>query len=343
MRWTNQQIWILAGLLGLIACVSSDAGSHSQAAPEPYDLELPEAFPAVPIPDDNPLTEAGIALGRHLFFDPQLSKDQSLSCASCHKPEFAFADTVAVSEGVHPDRPGRRNAPSLANVAYQHKLFMEGGVPSIELAVIAPMSEASEMDVDMALAIERLKANEEYVALAESAYGQEIDMRVITWALASYQRTLISGNSAFDRYKAGETNVISQSAVRGWQHFQRLGCSACHSGHLFSNQSYFNIGLSDSYTDPGLGRLTDKPEDEGKFKVPSLRNVALTAPYMHDGSLATLDEVIDHFASGGSAHPNKSMMIRGFEISDQEKAELIAFLESLSDSAFISQHSQVSL
>jgi cytochrome c peroxidase len=302
----------------------------------PYHLDIPMGFDPMPIPDDNPLTVEGVELGKKLFYDPILSSDYNMSCAGCHLQEYAFADTVPISRGAHHEHIGTRNSPSLANVGYLKALFSEGGVPSLELQVLAPMGEKSEMDLQIRDAVSRMKEIPEYVDLAKRAYDREIDPWVITHALASFQRTLISGDSPFDRYYyQGKEEAISQAAKNGWKRFQALNCNACHSGFLFTGQGFFNIGLYEEYEDTGRGRLHDDPKDIGKFKVPSLRNVALTAPYMHDGSLETLDEVLDHFASGGKDHPNKSSLVRGFELDSVARGELLAFLESLTDKNFI--------
>lgn len=337
---------LTAYLLFLATVTSCTTAEIKDIGPTPLVLAIPAGFPDMKIPADNPMTVEAVALGRELFFDPILSKDYSISCASCHFPDHAFSDTVAVSAGVHQDRLGNRNAYGLGNVGFLEALFMEGGVPSLELQVLAPMGERSEMDLQIRDAVSRMNEIPEYVDLAKKAYDREIDPWVITSALAAYQRTLISGDSPFDRYYyEGQENAIDAEAKAGWEHFQALNCTACHSAPLFTNQGYFNIGLYEAYDDPGRGRLTDKPEDHGKFRVPSLRNVSLTAPYMHDGSLKDLSSVIDHFASGGFAHLNKSSLIHGFAISEEEKGELIAFLESLTDSSFVhnSDHLPVTL
>ena len=325
---------------------SCDISEPENTGPVPYHLHTPEGFPDMEIPSDNPMTVEAVELGRELFFDPMLSMDYSVSCASCHFPAYAFSDTVAVSPGVHKDRVGKRNAYSLANVGYLKALFMEGGVPSLELQVLAPMGERSEMDLQISEAVERMKKNELYVSLTEQAYGREVDPWVITRALAAYQRTLVSGDSPFDHFLyKNDQDAITAEAKAGWELFQSYKCASCHKGHLLTDQGFYNIGLYQEYNDPGRGRLTDDPKDHGKFRVPSLRNVALTAPYMHDGSLETLDAVIDHFASGGENHPNKSDSIGSFELEEKEKEAMIAFLNSLTDSTFLynKEHLPISL
>lgn len=334
--WIELLVILMAGL------VSCDNGKVEPYIPEPYHLDIPKGFDEMPIPEDNPMTYEAVELGQALFFDPILSNNQSLSCASCHLLGNAFADTLPVSPGVHEDRIGNRNSPSLANVGYLEKLFMEGGVPSLEMQVLAPLGERSEMDLNLPDAVERISKIPRYVDLAKKAYDREVDPWVLTRAIAAYQRTLISGDSKFDQYRYhGKKDAISAEAIKGWDLFQDLECTGCHSGFLLTDQSYANIGLYEDDLDPGRGRLTDDPADHGKFRVPSLRNVAVTAPYMHDGSMETLEEVLDHFASGGLEHPNKSEMIRGFEMSIEQRSQLIAFLESLTDSTFITNRAHL--
>ena len=192
--------------------------------------------------------------------------------------------------------------------------------------------------MDFQDAVDRLARHPEYPALFKEAFDRPVDGFGLVRALASFERSLLSGNSAYDQYIRGDENALSPDAKAGLELFksERLGCNNCHSGILFTNFQFANIGLDADYTsDPGLTRITRDYADEGKFRVPSLRNVEVTAPYMHDGSLSTLDEVIDHYASGGINHPVKSPLITGFQISSQEKDQLIAFLKSLTDEEFL--------
>lgn len=303
---------------------------------EPYPLALPIGFPMPDIPDDNTLTNVRVALGKKLFYDPILSRDSSISCASCHLPQRAFSDTIAISAGVA-GLLGKRNAIALANVAYQPRLMREGGVPTLEMQVLAPISDHFEMDFNLLDAAQRLQNNSDYSDLSLRAYDRLPDAYVITRALAAFERILLSGNSLYDQYTyQGKSNALSQSAKNGMTLFHNLGCDNCHNGLNFSNYAYENNGLYADYSnDTGKERLTYKPEDIGKFKVSSLRNIALTAPYMHDGSLHTLSAVIDHYANGLQNHPNQSPLLQGFTISEQEKANLIQFLESLTDWDFV--------
>jgi cytochrome c peroxidase len=285
------------------------------------------------VPPDNPLTEASVALGRRLFFDGRLSRPAGTSCASCHFPDRAFADTAALSTG-STGLTGMRNSPSLGNVAYHRRLFRDGGVPSLEMQVLAPIHDEKEMDSDINVVSAQLRHEPEYDRLSRLAYRRPLDPWVITRAIASYERTLLSGWSRYDRFRNGDATALTAQEQEGLALFESpaLNCTGCHGGFDLSQHEFHNIGTTLDYSpDPGRQRITLLAADEGRFKVPSLRNVALTAPYMHDGSMATLEEVIDHFASGGLPHPNRSPLMQPFALDAQQKAALIAFLQSLTD------------
>ena len=321
------------GLLLAVACAKEPAPTD----PEAYVLAVPAGFPTPEIPADNVLTVSRIQLGKRLFYDPLLSRDSSLSCAGCHKQSLAFADQLSTSPGIE-GRPGTRNTPSLANVAYQKHLLREGGVPTLEMQVFVPIQEHNEFDFNILQAAKRMNRMPEYVELAQKAYGRAPDPFVITRALAAFERTLLSGDSPFDRwFYQGQAAALSESARRGLELFNspRLGCQSCHSGFLFTSQEFANNGLYTTYLDSGRMRLTGLESDRALFKIPSLRQVALTAPYMHDGSLPSLEAVLDHYQSGGKNHPNKSPVLHPFSLTAQERADLLTFLNSLSDVSFL--------
>lgn len=302
-----------------------------------YVLAIPMGFPAPDIPADNQLRKSRIALGKRLFYEKALSSDSTRSCASCHLAHLAFSDSIAVSFGVK-NRAGTRNTPSLTNVIYQKKLLREGGLPTLEMQILVPIQEHNEFDFNMVLAVERLKKNPEYAEMAQKAYERELDAFVVTRAIASFERTFVSGDAPFDRWHfQGNGTAVPQSAKRGYDLFQseKLNCAKCHEGYLLSNQGFANNGLYVHYPDSGRIRLTGLAEDRALFKVPSLRNVALTAPYMHDGSILSLEAVLDHYQSGGKNHPNKSPLLQPFALTTQERADLLAFLHSLTDETFI--------
>jgi len=329
---------LLMGAIILIGC-RKDPSLPMDEVDLPFALRLPPGAPMPTIPEENPLTVASVALGKALFFDPRLSRDASISCGSCHHPDRAFSDTVALSLGVE-GRIGFRNAPTLANVAYHPYFFREGGIPSLEFQVNAPISDPLEMDHNLRDAATAVANDAEYQRWSQLAYGRPLDAFVLTRSIANYQRTLISGWSRYDRYLyQGEDDVLTEQEVRGLELFNSpaLNCTACHSGFDLTDYSFQNIGQYLDYADPGRARLTSDPADMGKYKVPTLRNIALTAPYMHDGAMANLDEVIDHFANGGLAHPNKSPFLTSFALDPSQKGDLLAFLNSLTDERNLDQ------
>lgn len=300
-------------------------------------LHIPKGFPDPYVPSDNAITESRIQLGKALFFDTILSRDSSVSCASCHKPQFAFTDRRPKGIGIR-NQSVSRNTPTLTNVAYQDKFLLDGLNPSLEAQVNVPIHEKQEFDFSIILVAERMKKNRYYVRLSNLAYGCEPDPSVITKAIATYERTLISGNSLYDKfYYHQDTTALNPSQKRGKSlFFDELYCSKCHGGFNFTNGSLTNNGLYTNYPDSGRMRLFGHEKDRAIFKVPTLRNIGLTYPYMHDGSLQTLEEVIDHYSRGGKSHPNKSEIIQPFNLTKNEKIDLIAFLYALTDSLFIS-------
>ena len=320
-------------LVLLLACQKE---KQEPALPEPL-LAVPPGFPDPVFPADNELTPARWALGKKLFYDPVLSRDSTLSCASCHHAAKAFSDTVAFSPGVG-GLPGTRNAPTLANVAYQPYYLREGGVPTLEMQILVPIQEHNEFDFNILLIAGRLKRDTAYVRMSREAYDREPDAFVITRSIACFERTFVSGQSRYDQYFfQGKTSALTAAEKRGMDLFfsEKTNCSQCHSGFNFTNYAFENNGLYADYPDPGRFRLTELEGDRARFKVATLRNVALTAPYMHDGSLQTLEAVVEHYNSGGQPHQNKSSLVRPLGLSAGEKADLLAFLRSLTDEPFV--------
>ena len=326
---------LIVCILGMFVLLFSNCTNDNDSDDLPYTLSLPEGFPAPPIPTDNPLTEAKVQLGKQLFYDKILSRDSSVSCASCHYPELSFSDHSAFSTGVA-GRIGTRNAPPLANIAYSTSLMRDGGVPTLEKQIIAPLMAHNEMDFSYEEALLRLQTNEEYRTLAQTAYQRPLDAHIISQSIAAFERTLLTANSLYDRYiYLNDSSGFGQSAQNGLAVFDRLDCDHCHSGFNFTDYSFENIGLYLQYPDSGRYRVTLRDVDIGKFRTPSLRNVAATGPYMHDGSIASLSEVIDFYATGGLPHPNKNSYVKPFVLSPAEKQDLIHFLEALTDNDFL--------
>ena len=304
---------------------------------DPYSLFIPKGFPTPFIPEDNQLSDSRVALGKKLFFDNMMSRDSSLSCASCHQPQFAFSDGRQKSVGIK-GRQVSRNAPTLTNVAYQPYFLLDGLNPSLETQVKIPIHEHNEFDFHILLIAERMKQDSLYVSLSKDAYNSEPSPQVIAYAIACYERTLISGNSPYDQYfYQGNKTALNDSEIRGMNlFFDDLYCASCHGGFNFSDSRLTNNGLYTNYTDQGRARLTKKTEDQAIFKTPTLRNIGFSAPYMHDGSFESLEQVIDHYSRGAKGHFNQDPFIQPFDISQDQKQDLIAFLIALNDSSFVS-------
>jgi cytochrome c peroxidase len=320
--------------------------------PPPFDLSLPAGFPRPEIPADNPLTAAKVELGRHLFYEKRLSANGTQACGSCHQQSLGFADGERVPKGSTGEVLAR-NSMGLANVAYLPiYTWANPLLRSLEQQALVPL--LGDLPVELGAAghepeiLQRLEDDPLYPPLIAAAYPEgDFTVERVVQSIASFQRTLISGDSPFDR---GQLSAEAE-AGRALFFSERLECYHCHEGFNFTSavrsergeswrSSLVNTNLYQPYPEPntGLHHLTDEPRDHGKFRVPSLRNVAVTAPYMHDGSLATLSEVIDHYAQGGrggGGNALKDPLVSGFTLSAREKAELIAFLEALTDERFL--------
>tara|TARA_B110000259_G_scaffold91005_1_gene105672 strand:- start:4143 stop:5126 length:984 start_codon:yes stop_codon:yes gene_type:complete len=292
-------------------------------------------FPEIVNPKHNRPIKERVELGQKLFFDPILSIDSSLSCASCHKPNLAFSDDVAFSPGVY-NRAGVRNAPSLANIGYHPYFLREGSIKTIEMQALVPIQEENEFAHNIVDIAEQMKKNPEYVKMSKEAYGKSPDPYVITRALAAYERTLVSKNSKFDKFINGEI-PLTKEEKQGFDLFMsnKTNCSSCHGGFNFTRYKITNNGLYENYKDEGRMRATKNNKDLALFKTPSLRNIELTAPYMHDGSLTTLEEVVEHYNIGGKNHIHKDSLIVPLNLNKNQKSDLVSFLKILTDSSFV--------
>lgn len=331
--------------------------------PKAYVMpELPYFFPEMPIPADNPMTAEGVALGRYLFYDPILSADSSISCASCHRIDRAFADDQNFSAGIGGQQT-MRNAPSLANVGfYQNGLFWDGRVKTLEELALHTIEDPQFMAHSLEELLEAFREHPDYPGRFRKAFGigsrKEISKELTAKALAQFLRTLVSYRSKYDygNWDRGpETQFFSESELRGKILYTtepvidpsdpHPGCSHCHHNTaLLTSNEFLNNGLDpalepEDFPDPGLGAVTKKNIDYGRFKVPSLRNVDRTAPYMHDGRFQTLEQVLDHYSSGGHSSYNLDVNIMPFPLSEQDKQDLIAFLKSMTDENFFQENS----
>ena len=355
---------LLTGLLslGLGACRSgADGGGGggidpAPAAPTPYALSVPAGFPVPVIPADNPLTNEGVALGRRLFYEKQLSRDGSMSCGSCHQQSKAFTDgraqAVGIDGGANP-----RGTMSLANLAWSTQLTWDGAFTALEKQAQKPIENATELHQPLAVGVGRLQASPQYPALFLAAFGtRTITPELTLKALAQFERTLVSAGSRYDQYRLTRQGFtpdelaglqlysthIAPGVVRGAE------CFHCHTQPLLSSSyegKFFNNGLDLTFADPGRGGLTGLAADQGKFIAPTLRNIALTAPYMHDGRFKTLEEVLDHYSDHVQmASPGlDNNLIQGLnnppfgthmDLTAEEKRQVIAFLQTLTDPDF---------
>lgn len=328
------------------------------ASGEGYDWDLPDWMPRPAVPDDNPMTDHKVALGRHLFYDARLSADNTVACSSCHDQARAFTDGRATAVGINNTVAGK-NAPPLMNVAYFPVLtWANPHMTTLEFQALVPLfgedpDEMGSAGHESAI-FARLSADPYYAqAFAETfPDSPNPDLFTITRALAAFQRSLMSFDAPYDRFKyGGDLDALSPAAQRGEQLFfdHRFECYHCHQGVMFSDNfqtegsawaetGFHNTGLYSSYPArvPGLIEITGQPQDAGRFRTPSLRNITVTAPYMHDGSVANLRDVLDHYARGGrEGHTMQDGMIVGFDATSQEMNDLVAFLESLTDEAFL--------
>lgn len=279
-------------------------------------------------------------LGHLLFTDPILSSDRSISCASCHIPAFAFSDTLPVSLGVGGQK-GTRNTPAITNMSARSAFFWDGRAGSLEAQVVQPIQNPVEMNLPLPEALERLRQSARYRGFFQSIYGRQPDTLTLADALASFVRTLETGNTPFDRWMQGDETAMSASAINGRRLFMNKGkCFDCHFSPDFTGDEFRNIGLFDGDTrkDPGRFAFTKDSADLGKFKVPGLRNVAVTGPYMHDGSFRTLREVIDYYDQPDRVVPHARnrdpLLAQPLGLTEQEKQDLEAFLVALTDKQF---------
>lgn len=353
MSHSPKHIWTLLGLLmlsSLFACEGEgpDKPPGIEVDRVPVELVVPNHFRTPEIPPDNPLTQAKIDLGKKLFYDPLLSRDKSVSCATCHPPEKAFSDPNALSIGIE-DRESPRHGMALINLYYSNRFFWDGRKESLEDQALDPIFNPLEMDNTEEELIKRLNASEDYQKLFQRAFGDTASLPTVAKAIASFERTLISGKSKYDLFvETNDTSVFTDAELRGFDLFfaerfnaRHAECFHCHGGFNFDDRAnpagpYRNNGLDEFYEDKGLALITQDAKDVGKFKVPTLRNIAFTAPYMHDGRFQTLEEVIDHYASGGMPHNNRDPLMNNIILDEQGKADVVAFLKTLSDPEFLS-------
>lgn len=362
MNATKRLLFLYLTMLAvvLVACRKEkeepDAPGPSGHTPTPYALEIPLNFPPMTIPQDNPMTVEGVKLGRHLFYEPRLSGNNTMSCASCHLQSHAFSDPARFSTGIDGLEGSRQSMP-LINLGWEDRFFWDGRAATLEQQIFFPVRDPIEMHETWPNAVAKLQADAAYVKLFSKAFGTTvIDSVKASKAIAQFMRTLISGNSKFDRFMRGDEALtvdeqlgfqltLLEGGIPPASPFGQGGgdCFHCHphGGGRFTDGILRNNGLdpASAWTDLGMGGRTGLPQDYAKFKTPTLRNVALTAPYMHDGRFQTLEEVIEHYNSGGhpspTVDPNMKYTSGGLQLTAQKKQQLIAFLNTLTDMDFV--------
>jgi len=295
--------------------------------------KVPLGLPPLMWPRTNPYSADKVELGRYLYFDRRLSADETVSCASCHDPQKAFTDGAPVSTGIRAQK-GNRSSPTIINRGYSLAQFWDGRASTLEEQAKGPMADAKEMGNTHEAIVEKLKAIAGYRALFAKVYGtDEITIDRASMAIACFERTVLSGNAPYDRYKKGDKKAMTPEQVRGMSVFvEKAKCDRCHEGPNFTLNAYSNLGVGTDKADPDVGRfaVTHDPHDWGVFKTPTLREVEHTAPYMHDGSLKTLDDVVEFYNKGGIKNKNLDVNIKPLNLTDQDKKDIVAFLKALS-------------
>jgi cytochrome c peroxidase len=296
----------------------------------------------VPAPSDNPQNTEKIALGRKLFFDTRLSLDGTVSCATCHDPRKAFTDNLVKSKGIS-GQLSERNAPSILNAAFLKTAMFDAHLQTLELQVLVPIQEPVEMGHNMKNLIKQLRQIPEYQAAAQAIFGRDFDAWVLTRSISAFERSLLSMNAPFDQYMAGNKKAMSKDQLAGWRIFsEKLYCTQCHPAPYFTTYAAANNGLYATYegiNDQGRFRIHHDSSDIGKFKIPSLRNLPLTYPYMHDGSKNSIAEVLAHYQQGGAKHALQDPRIVAFELSAKEKQQLLNLFNALVETSYLRRNS----
>ena len=334
-------VWIAVNLRSTAPVEAATSPTVSPLG-KPITIKAPLGLPPVPVPPDNPPTDDTVALGRRLYYDPELSADGTISCASCHAPQFAFADARKVSVGVG-GKTGTRHAPTVINSAYSSLQFWDGRAPSLEEQAKGPIANPVEMAHSLEGVVNHLQADPKYRALFQKAWGtDQITIDLVAKSIASFERTVIAGNSPFDRFYFGhDKKALSPAAQRGFKIFtdaKKANCAVCHTigktDALFTDNKFHNLGIGadtrGNLDDPGRYAVTKQDADMGCFKTPSLRNLANRAPFMHDGSFPTVKDALAHYIGGGNMNDHLDKEIHALDfLTFDERDDLLQFLDSL--------------
>jgi cytochrome c peroxidase len=312
--------------LSLLLATLALGGTASAAEP---GIKVPAGLKPVPIPKDNPHTAAKVELGKQLFFDPRLSRDNTISCASCHDPKHGWSNNAQFATGVR-GQIGGRSSPTIINSAFQILQFWDGRAELLEGQALGPMANPIEMYMTLDEVVDRLNKIEGYRKQFQTVFGANANEKNIAKAIAAFERTILSGDAPYDRYKAGDKSALSPAAEHGFKlFFGKAHCSACHTGPNFTDGAFHNIGVGMEKDDPDLGRYVHSKMvgDKGSFKTPTLREIARTAPYMHDGRFKTLADVVNYYNQGGHANPQLDEEIYKLNLTPEESADLVKFLQ----------------
>ncbi|QDU39452.1 Cytochrome c551 peroxidase precursor [Maioricimonas rarisocia] len=316
----RRQLW--TWIIGLVPLVAFAFATTLNAA-EPLGLKT------VRHPKDNAPTPEKIQLGKQLYFDPRLSRDSTISCASCHDPQKGFSNGEQFATGVR-GQVGGRNSPTVINAAFNRFQFWDGRAGSLEEQALGPIQNPIEMDMTLDEVVERLNAIEGYRRQFQKVFGSDVTPENIGRAIAAYERTILSGDAPYDRYKDGDESALSEAAERGMKlFFGKANCSACHAGANFTDNAFHNIGVGMDRDEPDHGRfsISSLGGDTGSFKTPTLREIARTGPYMHDGSLKTLEEVVAYYSRGGNPNPYLDEELFPLNLTAEQQQDLVTFLK----------------
>ncbi|MBI2686698.1 MAG: cytochrome-c peroxidase [Acidobacteria bacterium] len=323
----QRKFWLGAAVLAAVPAITL------QAQPRPAAFVVPRGLPPLVWPKDNPYTPAKADLGRLLYFDKRISGDGTLACATCHDPKKGFTDQAPVSTGIRGQKGGV-SAPTVINRAYGMLQFWDGRAGSLEAQAIGPMANPIEMGSTHPVVIESLRKIPGYRARFKQVFGTgDFTLDHVAMAIATFERTVLSGNAPYDKYKLGNKAAMNASQIRGMDvFFNKAKCDQCHEGASFTLNSFHNLGVGQNKANPDQGRygVTKNPADFGAFKTPTLREIEHTFPYMHDGSLKTLEEVVDYYDKGGIPNKNLDERIKKLNLTAQDKADLVAFMKALS-------------
>jgi len=329
--------------ISIVACERDPAIRPEKESADKFEFVVPSNFPQpVYTFASNPLNQKTAELGRRLFYDPILSRDNTISCGSCHQDFAAFANLEhPLSHGVD-GLLGTRNSPPIYNLAWHSNFMWDGGINHLESQPLAPITNPVEMDETLANVVTKLQSSPEYRKWFKEAFGDEtVNTQLISRAFAQFMAVMISANSKYDKYVRNEGESLTAQEMSGLTIFNQK-CSGCHTAPLFTDLGFRNNGLDSVFTDTGREMITNDPADKGKFKVPSLRNIELSSPYMHDGRFTTLEQVLDHYSNGAKYSATIDPLLDlgngsyGIELTSSEKQDLVAFLKTLTDREFVS-------